>query len=65
MSTREEIKEKLRDELDYIYCYNCRKREDCEDDDCHRKYMGWQPSDGLLDLIIDICRGMDERKESK
>lgn len=53
--TREEIKEKLRYELDYIYCYNCRKGDDCEDDMCHRKYMGWQPSEGLLDGIIDIC----------
>ena len=70
---REEIKDKLRWELRGIYCYNCRYNEpdapkDDYDgipigcDDCHRKYMGWEPSNALLDSIIDICR--EEVKEA-
>ena len=63
--SREETKEKLREKLCGIYCYNCRHNEPdaprdeygpigC--DDCHRKYMNWEPSNALLDQIIDICQ---------
>lgn len=64
MSTREGIKEKLKGELDNIYCYNCRKGEDCDDDYCHRKYMGWEPSDELLDFIIDTCWEKGEKNDN-
>ena len=69
--SREEIKKKLQWELCRIYCDNCRHNEPdapkdrygdpigC--DDCHRKYMGWEPSSALLDKIIDICQA--EREE--
>lgn len=64
--TRDEIVEKLRSELDDIYCYNC-KHESAENhrdgehpcEWCHRKYMHWQPSDELIERIVDIA----ERKE--
>ena len=65
---REEIKSKLQWALCGVYCDNCRHNEPdaprdsygvpvgC--DDCHRKYMGWEPSRALLDKIIDICQTM-------
>lgn len=57
MMTREEKKAKLREELDNIYCYNC-KWDDSDEtercDVCYIKHMSWQPSEGLLDWIIDV-----------
>ncbi len=58
--TRDEIIQKLKGELDNIYCYNCAYNgieEPC--DWCHRKYMQWKPSDELLNSIADMV----ERKE--
>ncbi len=54
--TREQIKNKLQAELNGIYCYNCRHYEGGDNCDyCHRKYMSWQPSDQLLEWIMDVC----------
>lgn len=50
----------LMQELDKIYCYNCRNEENTDNcDDCHRKYMEWKISeekcedtaDKILELI--------------
>lgn len=61
--TREQIKDKLRTELNSIYCHNCRYYEGgAHCDYCHRKYMSWRPSDELLERIMDVC-GVAERKE--
>ena len=60
MSKREELTDLLHTELYNIYCYNCKnsgQEEPC--DWCHRKYMQWQASDGLIESIIKIA----ERKE--
>lgn len=60
MNKREELAEFLRNELDSIYCYNCRnegKEEPC--DWCHRKYMQWQVSDAVIEKACDIA----EREE--
>ena len=54
--TREQIKDKLQTELNGIYCQNCARyghEELCEW--CHRKSMGWKPSDQLLEWIMDVC----------
>lgn len=55
MSKKEELEKFLHGELDNIYCYNCRKGDDCDDDECHRKNMGWQASQGLIDRIVEIA----------
>ena len=63
--TKEEIIEVLKEELGSIYCYNCQhegKEEPCEW--CHRKYMQWQPSEGLLSGIADRISGSAEKKET-
>ena len=39
---KEVISDLLYEELDYIYCHNCRYRDEegwC--DNCYRKYMDW------------------------
>ena len=48
---KNEISTIIYENLDYMYCNNCRfdseiKKEDCEEgmyhcEDCHRKYNGW------------------------
>ena len=55
MSKREELEDYLRDELYSIYCYNCRHQHHCENDMCHRKYMGWQVSDEVIEKACDIA----------
>ena len=55
MSKKEELIEFIHGELDYIYCYNCKHQNDCENDECHRKYMGWQVSDEVVDRIVEIA----------
>lgn len=52
------------EELNYVYCYNCRINElDEEDEDwncdfCHRKNMNWELSkkcvEGIAEDILDI-----------
>ncbi len=67
MSKAEELTAFLRNELDNIYCYNC-KNEDTENngdgehpcDWCHRKYMGWQASDGVINRVIEIATRREE-----
>lgn len=54
----------LMEELNYVYCYNCRINElDEEDEDwncdfCHRKNMNWELSkkcvEGIAEDILDI-----------
>ena len=54
--TKEDMIEKIKSELDNIYCYNC--RHDGEDEPCeycHRKSMQWQPSEGLMNLIAALA----------
>lgn len=56
MMTREEIKDKLQTELNGIYCHNCKHQDGGSPCDyCHRKYMSWQPSDSLLEWIMNVC----------
>lgn len=55
MSKKEELIEFIHGELDNIYCYNCKHQGDCENDECHRKYMGWQVSDGVVNKIVEIA----------
>ena len=61
MVIKNEISDIIYDELDYVYCTNCRyASKDPYDycDDCHRKYMGWSVAraecDKIADKIIDI-----------
>lgn len=64
MGKREELTEFLHGELDNIYCYNCRHqndplpKDDC--DFCHRKSMGWQVSDAVIERAVEIA--MSEEK---
>jgi ribosomal protein L37AE/L43A len=46
------------EELDYMYCDNCRYQKNSEDkygmdhcDDCHRKYNGWGVSKETAEAI--------------
>ena len=50
------------EELDYMYCDNCRYRIDSIDeygfdhcDDCHRKYNGWGVSKETAERIEKQC----------
>lgn len=60
MNKKERLLEFIHGELDHIYCYNCKHQENCENDDCHRKYMGWQVSDGVIDEILKIAMRKEE-----
>lgn len=60
MSKKEELIEFLHGELDFIYCYNCKHMDDCENDMCHRKNMGWQVSDAVVDEIVEIAMRKEE-----
>lgn len=55
MGKKEDLINYIHDELDYIYCYNCKHQDNCEDDMCYRKYMGWQVSDGVVDRIVEMA----------
>ncbi len=60
MNKAEELAEFLKDELYNIYCYNCRHQNNCENDMCYRKYMGWQVSDGVIAKAVEIATRKEE-----
>ena len=60
MNKKERLLEFIHGELDHIYCYNCKHNDNCENDDCHRKYMGWQVSDEVVDEIVEIAMRKEE-----
>lgn len=54
MKTKSQIAKIIYDELNYIYCFNCRYdnvRDNC--DDCSRKSMGWEISQEEANKIAD------------
>lgn len=55
MSKKEELIEFIHEELDAVYCYNCKHQEDCDDDYCHRKNIGWSVSDEVVNRIVEIA----------
>lgn len=50
MSKKEKISNLLFENLDYVYCENCRGGQ-CED--CNRKQIGWEISKGKADEVAE------------
>lgn len=57
MTCQKEISDLIYNELDYMYCDNCRHWAETGDDtpcqDCHRKYNGWSVSRAVSDRIAE------------
>lgn len=56
MSLEEKISDYLFDNLDYIYCQNCRYNNEEDDlyhfcENCHRKAMNWEISKSECDCL--------------
>lgn len=62
MNKKETIAVLLKEELSYVYCFNC-EHQDNEDmcEECHRKNMNWALSMdtalGLADKVLKIAEG--------
>lgn len=55
--TKDIISEVLYNNINYMYCDNCRYNSEITDDSacdyCHRKYNGWAISKSLSDRLAD------------
>jgi len=60
------IRDYLMEELDYVYCTNCKKGrmsesdENWDCDDCHRKSMNWQLSEDRATVMARQIFEMDK-----
>lgn len=63
------ISDLIYEELDYMYCDNCRYDTELHDDgysgfpceDCHRKYNGWAVSRAQADALAEAIVQMERR----
>lgn len=71
---KDKISELLYNELDYIYCDNCKFCSVSEEEsnekygywgceDCHRKYMGWEISKKFSDKLAEKILKIIEKGE--
>lgn len=58
MDNKRRISDLIYENLDYMYCDNCRYFIEMDDDlpceDCHRKYNGWAVSRAEADRISEL-----------
>lgn len=69
MDNKKRISDLIYNNLDYMYCDNCRYSTEMDDDspceNCHRKYNGWAVSRAEADRISELILKKEETNDAK